>query len=74
MGDADLTANAQAAMSLLADPDFELKAGEATNLLTHNFIGVALAAQVVHGPRHCSRARRRRWHSPSRDSAPTSAR
>lgn len=47
MGDADLTANAQAAMSLLADPSFELKAGEATNLLTHNFIGVALAAQVV---------------------------
>jgi histidine ammonia-lyase len=47
MGDADLTANAQAAMSLLADPKFELKAGEATNLLTHNFIGVALAALVV---------------------------
>ena len=47
MGDADLTANAQAAMSLLADPNFELKAGEATNLLTHNFIGVALAAQVA---------------------------
>ena len=47
MGDADLTANAQAAMSLLADPAFELKAGEATNLLTHNFIGVALAAQLV---------------------------
>jgi histidine ammonia-lyase len=47
MGDADLTANAQAAMSLLADPKFELKAGEATNLLTHNFISVALAAQVV---------------------------
>lgn len=46
MGDADLTANAQAAMSLLADPDFELKAGEATNLLTHNFISVALAAEV----------------------------
>jgi hypothetical protein len=37
MGDADLTANAQAAMSLLADPKFELKAGEATNLLTHNW-------------------------------------
>ena len=34
-------------MSLLADPAFELKAGEATNLLTHNFIGVALAAQLV---------------------------
>lgn len=48
MGDADLTANAQAAMSLLADPKFTLKAGEATNLLTHNFIGVALAAQAVH--------------------------
>jgi histidine ammonia-lyase len=48
MGGADLTANAQAAMSLLADPHFELKAGEATNLLTHNFISVALAAQVVH--------------------------
>ncbi len=47
MGDADLTANAQAAMSLLADPAFDLKAGEATNLLTHNFIGVALAAEVV---------------------------
>ena len=47
MGDADLTANAQAAMSLLADPAFELKAGEATNLLTHNFIGIALAAQLV---------------------------
>ncbi|QIG47428.1 aromatic amino acid lyase [Nordella sp. HKS 07] len=47
MGDADLTANAQAAMSLLADPKFELKAGEATNLLTHNFITVAYAAQVV---------------------------
>jgi histidine ammonia-lyase len=47
MGDADLTANAQAAMSLLADPNFELKAGEATNLLTHNFLSVALAAQVV---------------------------
>jgi histidine ammonia-lyase len=47
MGHADLTANAQAAMSLLADPNFELKAGEATNLLTHNFISVALAAQVV---------------------------
>lgn len=47
MGDADLTANAQAAMSLLEDPKFELKAGEATNLLTHNFVGVALAAQVV---------------------------
>ena len=47
MGDADLTANAQAAMSLLADPALELKAGEATNLLTHNFIGVALAAQLV---------------------------
>jgi histidine ammonia-lyase len=47
MGDADLTANAQAAMELLADPNFELKAGEATNLLTHNFISVALAAQVV---------------------------
>ena len=48
MGDADLTANAQAAMSLLDDPNFELKAGEATNLLTHNFISVALAAQVLH--------------------------
>ena len=47
MGDADLTANAQAAMSLLADPKFELKAGEATNLLTHNFITVAMAAEVV---------------------------
>jgi histidine ammonia-lyase len=47
MGDADLIANAQAAMSLLADPGFELKAGEATNLLTHNFITVAMAAQVV---------------------------
>ena len=47
MGDADLTANAQAAMSLLQDPSFELKAGEATNLLTHNFISIALAAQVV---------------------------
>src|SRR6266550_4664376 len=47
MGDADLSANAQAAMSLLADPHFELKAGEATNLLTHNFIPVAMAAQVV---------------------------
>jgi len=48
MGDADLIANAQAAMSLLADPSFQLKAGEATNLLTHNFISVAMAAQVVH--------------------------
>ena len=48
MGDADLTSNAQAALSLLADPTFELKAGEATNLLTHNFIGVAYAAQIVH--------------------------
>ncbi|HEV8155904.1 MAG TPA: aromatic amino acid lyase [Gaiellales bacterium] len=47
MGDADFTANAQAAMSLLADPKFELKAGEATNLLTHNFITVAMAAEVV---------------------------
>jgi histidine ammonia-lyase len=47
MGDADLIANAQAAMSLLADHGFELKAGEATNLLTHNFISVAVAAQVV---------------------------
>jgi len=47
MGDADLSANAQAAMSLLADPRFELKAGEATNLLTHNFISVAFAAQAV---------------------------
>jgi len=47
MGDADLTANAQAAMSLLAEPNFELKPGEATNLLTHNFISVALAARVV---------------------------
>jgi len=47
MGDADLIANAQAAMSLLADPGFELKAGEATNLLTHNFITVAMAAEVV---------------------------
>jgi len=35
-------------MSLLDDPNLELKAGEATNLLTHNFISVALAAQVVH--------------------------
>jgi histidine ammonia-lyase len=32
---------------LLAEPNFELKAGEATNLLTHNFISVALAARVV---------------------------
>jgi histidine ammonia-lyase len=47
MGDADLTANAQAAMSLLADPKFELKAGEATNLLTHNFISVAMGAEVL---------------------------
>lgn len=47
MGDADLTANAQAALSLLADPAFVLQAGEATNLLTHNFIAVAIAAQVV---------------------------
>lgn len=47
MGDADLTANAQAAVSLLEDPDFELKPGESTNLLTHNFISVAKAAQVV---------------------------
>ncbi len=47
MGDADLTANAQADMSLLADPHFKLKPGEATNLLTHNFISVALAAEVV---------------------------
>jgi histidine ammonia-lyase len=47
MGDADLIANAQAAMSLLADPGFELKSGEATNLLTHNFISVAIAAQVL---------------------------
>jgi histidine ammonia-lyase len=46
MGDADLTANAQAALFLLADPSFELKAGEATNLLTHNFVTVALAAEV----------------------------
>jgi histidine ammonia-lyase len=47
MGDADLIANAQAAMSLLVDPGFELKSGEATNLLTHNFISVAIAAQVL---------------------------
>jgi histidine ammonia-lyase len=47
MGGADLTSNAQAAMSLLADPHFELKADEATNLLTHNFISVAMAAQFV---------------------------
>ena len=47
MGDADLTANAQAAMSLLGDPRFELKAGEATNLLTHNFITVAMATEVA---------------------------
>lgn len=47
MGAADLTANAKAAMSLLADPKFDLKPGEATNLLTHNFISVALAARVV---------------------------
>jgi histidine ammonia-lyase len=47
MGDADLTANAQADMSLLADPSFRMKPGEATNLLTHNFISVALAAEVV---------------------------
>jgi histidine ammonia-lyase len=34
-------------MSLLADPSFRMKPGEATNLLTHNFISVALAAEVV---------------------------
>jgi histidine ammonia-lyase len=56
MGDADLTANAQVAMSLLADPNFQLKAGEATNLLTHNFISVALAAQVVQRARALLRA------------------
>jgi histidine ammonia-lyase len=48
MGVADLTANAQAAASLLQTPAFDLKPGEATNLLTHNFISVALAARVVH--------------------------
>ena len=37
MGVADLTANAQAATSLLQTPGFDLKPGEATNLLTHNF-------------------------------------
>src|SRR5262249_49002788 len=56
MGHADLTANAQAAMHLLADPKFELKAGESTNLLTHNFIGAALAARVVQRARAVLRA------------------
>jgi histidine ammonia-lyase len=46
MGDADLTANAQAAVTLL-DDGIELQAGEPTNLLTHNFITVAYAAQIV---------------------------
>ena len=48
MGVADFTANAQAATSLLKTPAFDLKPGEATNLLTHYFISVALAARVVH--------------------------
>ena len=47
MGDADLNMNARLAVSLYAKPGFEVGAGEATNLVTYNFITISRAALVV---------------------------
>jgi histidine ammonia-lyase len=47
MGDADLIMNAKLAVSLYDDPDFEVGAGDATNLLTSNFLTIAGAVVVA---------------------------
>ena len=47
MGDADLSMNAELAVALYAKPGFEVGAGEATNLLTYNFISISRAALAV---------------------------
>jgi histidine ammonia-lyase len=47
MGDADLSMNAALAVALYAKPGFEVGAGEATNLLTYNFINISRAALAV---------------------------
>ncbi len=47
LGDADLTMNAKLALSLYDDPGFEVGAGEATNLLTSNFLTIARAIIVA---------------------------
>ena len=47
MGDADLNMNNALATSLYEKPGFELGAGEATNLMTHNCISIARAALAV---------------------------
>lgn len=52
MGDADLTMNCRLALSLYDLPGFELGAGEAMNLMSHNFITVARAALVVQRAEH----------------------
>jgi histidine ammonia-lyase len=47
MGDADLTMNAKLAVSLYEDPGFEVGAGDATNLLTSNFLTIARTVVVA---------------------------
>ncbi len=47
MGAADLIMNANLAVSLYDDPGFEVGAGDATNLLTSNFLTIARAVVVV---------------------------
>ncbi len=43
MGDADLTMNAKMALHLYSDPGFAVGAGDATNLLTSNFLTISRA-------------------------------
>ncbi len=47
VGDADLTMNNKLTVSLYDTPGFEVGAGEATTLMTHNFISIARAAIVA---------------------------
>ena len=47
MGDADLNMNNALAVSLYEMPGFEIGAGEATNLMTHNCISIARAGLAV---------------------------
>ena len=47
MGDADLIMNNKLALSLYENPDFEVGAGEATILMTHNFIQIAKADLIA---------------------------
>jgi len=47
MGDADLIMNNKLALSLFEDPDFELGPGEATTIMTHNFITISKAILLI---------------------------